>query len=580
MSPEQAGGHPIDQRSDLFALGCVMYAMLAGRSPFERANYLQTLKALADDNMPPLAEIFPGLPAPVGELIERLLRKDPAARPADARRVADEIRELEQSLTCAGLVPLVPAAAAPTTPGRPRQKLGWGAWACALTIGAAALLGGWSQYHRLAGLLGAESPDGEGTPVVAADETDGAGAAATTDPDLPTIKVGILHSMSGPMATSERSIVDAFLMAVNEINESGGLLNGRRVEALVRDGKSNEQVFADQAEELITREQVVMLFGCWRSPCRKLVEEVCRRHDHLLAYPITYEGIEESPYVIYMGGAPNQQILPAVKWAFAFLGKRKFFLIGVDGIYSHTTHAIIRDELKSLGGEVVGEGYRPLGDTDFAGIAAEAARSGADVILNTVSGTGNVSLFHCLRQAGLTSDRVPTVSFKVTEEELSSLAAYDEDLVGDYAAWSYFQSLSNQDNTDFLTRLHERFGPARVASDPMAAAYASVYLWARGVESCQTDQVTAVRAAILMQSFEAPEGELAVDPGNRHALRRALIGRVNANLQYDIVWTSPKPIPPEPFPRSRTRDEWLNFQRGLYEQWGGHWRPDRPRKPL
>ena len=177
------------------------------------------------------------------------------------------------------------------------------------------------------------------------------------------------------MATSERAIVDAFLMAVNEINQSGGLLGGRQIEALVRDGKSNENIFAQQAEDLITKEHVVTLFGCWRSPCRKLVEAVCRRHDHLLIYPTTYEGMEESPYVIYMGERANQQIIPATKWAFAFLGKRKFFLIGADGIYSRSAHEIIRDEVAILGGRVVGDGYRPLGDTNFTEIARQVADS-------------------------------------------------------------------------------------------------------------------------------------------------------------------------------------------------------------
>jgi len=375
------------------------------------------------------------------------------------------------------------------------------------------------------------------------------------------------------MAASERAIVDAFVMGAREINDQGGLLGGRPIEAIVRDGKSNERVFAEQAEDLITHEHVVTLFGCWRSPCRKLVEAVCRRHDHLLIYPVTYEGLEESPYVMYMGGAPNQQILPAVKWAFAFLGRRNFYLIGVDGIYSRTAHEIIRDELTSLGGKVVGEAYRPLGDTAFGEIARHVAASDADVVINTVSGSGNVSLFHSLREAGVTPDKIPTISLKINEEDLRNIAGNDQDLVGDYAVWSYFQSLPNQDNLNFVGCLQEQYGTTHVASDPMAVAYASMYLWARAVEEAQSDRVTDIRKAILNESLEAPEGELFIDRANHHAWRRALIGQINEDLQFDIVWASPKAIEPEPFPPTRSRDEWRKFQRDWFKKWNGNWRP-------
>jgi urea transport system substrate-binding protein len=310
-----------------------------------------------------------------------------------------------------------------------------------------------------------------------------------------------------------------------------------------------------------------------------LVEVVCRRHDHLLVYPTTYEGMEESPYVIYMGGAPNQQILPATKWAFAFLGKRKFFLIGADGIYSRCAHEIIRDEVAALGGEVVGDGYRPLGDTNFGEIAEQVAASGADVVMNTVSGTGNISLFSCLRAAGVTAEDVPTISFKITEEDLQYISAQDHDLVGDYAVWSYFQTVNTPDNAEFLERLHQRYGPTRVATDPMAAAYAGMHLWAYAIDECQSDRVANIREAMCNQSINAPEGTVELDEDNRHALRQAMIGRIAEDLQFDIIWNSPKPIAPEPFPASRTPEEWQKFQETLYRRWGGNWRADAPRKP-
>ncbi len=354
MSPEQACGIPVDERSDLFSLGSIMYAMLAGKSPFERPSYLHVLKAVVEEQPAPLSDVMPGVSPEVERLVKRLLEKDIKARPASARQVADEIRRLEQSFTSSGMVPPQITTTTRTRAARFQQRLGWGVWTGALAIAAAAGLGLWSQYHRVLGLshvdavedsivaplpIASDAPApqraaravpavdrsnagarpgssaGENSSAAAGGGKNVAAAAGapvplatsdgTTTPaaDLPTIKVGIIHSLSGPMATSERAIVDAFLMAVGEINQSGGLLGGRQVEALVRDGKSNEHIFADQAEDLITNEHVVTLFGCWRSPCRKLVEVVCRRHDHLLVYPTTYEGMEESPYVIYMGGA-------------------------------------------------------------------------------------------------------------------------------------------------------------------------------------------------------------------------------------------------------------------------------------
>ncbi len=601
MSPEQACGMPVDQRSDLFSLGSIMYAMLTGKSPFERSSYLHILKAVVEERPTPLAEIVPGVPEGIAGLIERLLEKDAKARPASARQVADQIRRMEQSFTNTGLIPPEFPGTTTTRAARFRRRVGWGVWAGILAIAAAALLGGWSQYHRVvrfkhredveeasvaplaaaallpavpsiaAGPGGATDPTSNPPGAAKAGGAPAAGdnTAAAPAADLPTIKVGIIHSLTGPMATSERTIVDAFLMAVGEINESGGLLGGRQVEAIIRDGKSNEYIFAEQAEDLIANEHVVTLFGCWRSPSRKMVEVVCRRHDHLLVYPTTYEGMEDSPYVVYMGGAPNQQILPATKWAFAFLGKRKFFLIGADGVYSRCAHEIIRDEVAALGGKVVGDDYRPLGDTNFGEIAQRVAASGADVVMNTVSGTGNISLFSALRAAGITAEQVPTISFKITEEDLQYIAAHDRDLVGDYAVWSYFQSVNTPDNVEFLERVRQRYGPTRVATDPMAAAYAGMHMWAYAIDECQSDRVADIRAAMCNQSISAPEGTVELDRDNRHALRQAMIGRIGEDLQFDIVWNSPKPIVPEPFPASRTPDEWRKFQEDLYRSWGG-----------
>ncbi len=200
---------------------------------------------------------------------------------------------------------------------------------------------------------------------------------------------------------------------------------------------------------------------------------------------------------------------------------------------------------------MVGEAYRPLGDTNFAEIARQVAASGADVVMNTVSGTGNITLFNCLREAGITADAIPTISFKVTEEDLQFISAHDRDLVGDYAVWSYFQTVNNPDNVEFLARLHDRYGPTRVATDPMAAAYTGMHMWAYAVDECRSDRVADIRAVMTHQTLNAPEGSVELDERNRHALRQAIIGQIGEDLQFDIVWSSPKPIVPEPFPASR-----------------------------
>ena len=268
--------------------------------------------------------------------------------------------------------------------------------------------------------------------------------------ELPAIKVGIVHSLSGPMAASERPVVDAWLFAIDEINQAGGLLGGRTIEPMVRDGKSYDDVFAQQAERPDRRR------AC-RHAVRLLAIVVPQERGGSLPQASTIcwfirlptKGWKNRPYVIYMGGAPNQQILPSVKWAFAFLGKRKFFLIGTDGVYSRCTHEIMQDEVAELGGKIVGNEYRMLGDNEFTPIAAEVLKSGADVVVNTVVGTGNIALFSALRKAGIRPDKIPVISMNVTEEELRTLSASGRELAGDYAAWSYFQSLPNQAQPGF-----------------------------------------------------------------------------------------------------------------------------------
>lgn len=381
------------------------------------------------------------------------------------------------------------------------------------------------------------------------------------------IRVGVLHSLSGTMAISEKSVVDATLLAIEEINEQGGLLE-RKIEPVVADGKSDWPTFASEAERLITQEKVRTVFGCWTSASRKTVKPVFEKHDHLLFYPVQYEGLEQSPNIVYTGAAPNQQIIPAVRWCFEHLG-RKFFLVGSDYVFPRTANEIIRDQLRSLHGEIVGEEYILLGSENVQGAVQSIVAAEPDVILNTINGDTNVAFFRELRAAGITPEKIPTMSFSIAEDELRTMGL--DAMVGDYASWNYFQSVDREKNKQFVSRFKEKYGPDRVTDDPIEAAYAAVYLWSQAVREAGTDEVRAVREAVTNQRFDAPEGTVYVDPRNNHLWKTVRIGQVKEDGQFAIVWTSKRPIRPDPYPGYRTQPEWQEFLDGLYTGWGESW---------
>lgn len=382
------------------------------------------------------------------------------------------------------------------------------------------------------------------------------------------VKTGVLHSLTGTMAISERSVIDATLLAIEEVNERGGVL-GRPVRPLVVDGKSDWSAFAAEAEKLITTEKVCVVFGCWTSASRKTVRPVFEKHNHLLFYPVQYEGLEQSPNIVYTGAAPNQQILPAVEWCLRELKARKFFLAGSDYVFPRTAHAIIKAQLAKLGGEVVGEEYVLLGAMDFKEVVAKIAAAKPDIILNTVNGDSNIAFFDALRAAGITPSAVPTVSFSLAEDELRSMGA--RGMAGDYCAWNYFQSVDSQENREFVARFKERYGRNRVTDDPMEAAYVGVHLWAKAVQQAGTTAPAAVRAALSRQTFAAPGGPVTIDPATQHASKTVRIGRIKPDGQFEIVWTSAAPVRPEPFPPFRSKAEWEGFVADLFERWGRRW---------
>lgn len=382
------------------------------------------------------------------------------------------------------------------------------------------------------------------------------------------IKVGIIHSLTGTMAISERPVVDATMLAIEDINDRGGLLGGRRLVAMITDGASDPPTFRRESERLIVEEGVSVVFGCWTSASRRTTRPVFEQYDHLLFYPVQYEGLELSPAIVYTGAAPNQQVIPAVKWAMDNLGSR-FFLVGSDYVFPRTANAIITDQVRALGGAVLGEAYIPLGDTDVANMVERIRTSRPDAIFNSINGDSNVAFFKALRAAGITPAETPTVSFSISENELRSLGPAD--MVGDYAALNYFQSIARQRNLSFVERFHERFGLDYVIGDPMEAAWVGVNLWAQAVEQAGTDSVRAVRDAIRNQSLDAPEGVVFIDPETQHTWKTVRIGRIRDDGQFDVVWSSDKPVRPIPYPGYRTRSDWDAFLEGLQAGWDGDW---------
>lgn len=387
--------------------------------------------------------------------------------------------------------------------------------------------------------------------------------------DRSPIVVGILHSETGPMAVSERSMVDAEKMAIDEINAAGGLL-GRPVRWVIADGASDPATFRQQAEWLIRDRRVVAIFGCWTSASRKSVLPVVQdpQHDHLLVYPMAYEGLEQSRNVIYTGAAPNQQITPAVQWCHDQLAARRFFLVGSDYIWPHCVNAIAADQIKGLGAEVAGETYVPFGSRDVDAAVRAIAAAKPDVILSSVVGDSAVAFARSLREAGIRPESTPVLTFAIAEDELRAAGA---DMVGNYAAWCYFQSLEREENRTFVRNFKTRYGADRTTSDVIVAAYDSVHLWAQAVREAGTTDVRQVRNAMRHQSLAAPEGIIAVDPDTQHTWRPVFIGRARPDGQFDIVWSSRGAVRPAPFPISRSPSEWRRFVEDLSRQWGGRW---------
>jgi urea transport system substrate-binding protein len=575
MSPEQARGDPVDGRADLFSLGVVLYQLCTGQLPFKGQSLSAVLTALALHDPPALFELNPHVPPALDILIMQLLEKDRAKRPESAAIVVDSLRAIEGQLAGQGnglperfatpdaaktptLGPgaltntLADAPRAPATP--PRRRPPWQLAGCIATSALLAFGLGW--------LALAWVPDKNDASAVASDAASAPAAAAAP------LRLGVLYSRSGTMAISERANLDGVLLAVAEINENGGVL-GRPLELVIEDGQSDETVFARKAAKLIEEDKVSALFGCWTSASRKAVKAVVEQKDQLLFYPVSYEGMEQSPNIVYGGSVPNQQILPGLKWSYGFLAKRRWFLAGLDSIYSRAAHAVIRDEAHSLGAHIVGEQFLSVDDGDAAELVRRIVKARPTLIVNTIKGDTNVALFRALRRAGITAEHIPTLSFAVSEEELSSLPP--DEIRGHYAAGNYFHSIDLPRNQEFLQRVAKRFDSERIVSDPMQTSYSLVHLWAQAATAAQSADVGLVRQIIKGQQYDAPQGRVTIDAATLHTVQVSRVGVINDQGRFIEVYASPRPIVPEPFPISRDRATWERFLQNLHQQWGGRW---------
>ncbi|OSO93296.1 urea ABC transporter substrate-binding protein [Cylindrospermopsis raciborskii CENA303] len=359
-----------------------------------------------------------------------------------------------------------------------------------------------------------------------------------------TIKVGILHSLSGTMAISEKSVVDAENLAIKEINAQGGVL-GKQIEAITEDGASNWDTFREKATKLIEQDKVAVVFGCWTSASRKNVKPVFEDKDHMLWYPVQYEGQECSKNIFYTGAAPNQQIEPSVDWLLKNKGK-EFFLVGSDYVFPRTANTIIKAQLEALGGKTVGEDYLPLGNVEVTPIIAKIKQAlpKGGVIYNTLNGDSNVAFFKQLKGAGLTPDKYPSMSVSIAEEEVKAIGV--EYLKGHYAAWNYFQTVDTPANKKFVEAFKKEYGADRVLNDPMEAAYIAVYLWKQSVEKAGSTDLAKVRQAAYGQTIDAPEGKVTMN-GNHHISKVVRIGEVRDDGLFKIIYATPAPVEPIPW---------------------------------
>ncbi len=388
------------------------------------------------------------------------------------------------------------------------------------------------------------------------DEPSSGGEAASSGTCVKgdTVKLGFLNSTSGPMAISEQTVRDSLILAAGEINADGGIF-GKKIKFIEEDGQSEPTVFAEKINKLLTEDKVSAVFGGWTSASRKAMLPVVEGVNGLLFYPVQYEGLEASKNIYYTGATTNQQIIPAMDFLKS-KGVKTLFLAGSDYVFPRTANKIIKQYAKELGIKIVGEEYVPLDSDDWTTQVAKIAAAKPDFVFNTINGSSNVGFIKAYYEAGLGPKNAPIISVSIAEEEAPSMGV---DLTGQFAAWNYFQSVDSPDNKTFIKAFQAKYGADRPTSDPMEAAYTSLYLYKNMVEKAKSFCVDAVNVSSDGVTFASPEGTVTVNGENHHIAKTGLIGQINADNQFDIVWNSKGPIEPDPFLKGYT---WWNPSQG------------------
>lgn len=373
-----------------------------------------------------------------------------------------------------------------------------------------------------------------------------------------TVKVGILHSLSGTMAISEVSLRDVVVMAIEELNAKGGI-NGKKIEPVIVDPASDWDLFAEKAKQLILQDKVAVTFGCWTSVSRKSVLPVFESNNALLFYPVQYEGEECSKNVFYTGATPNQQLIPAAEYLMSKEGGeyKKFYLLGTDYVFPRTANKILRAFLlaKGVPAENIMEEYTPFHHQDYQTIVGKVkkfAAGGKAAVLSTINGDSNVPFYKEFAAQGLTSAMCPIMAFSVAEDELRAMDT--QYLVGHLAAWNYYQSLNTPSNKKFVKAFKEFCkknnlpgGDKRVTDDPIEAAYISVNMWALAAAKAKSFEVDKVRKAVYGMKFQAPGTEVMIDARNHHLHKPVLIGEIKKDGQFKVVWKTSGLVAPEPW---------------------------------
>ena len=372
-----------------------------------------------------------------------------------------------------------------------------------------------------------------------------------------TIKVGILHSLSGTMAISETTLKDTVLMLIEEQNKKGGLL-GKKLEPVVVDPASNWPLFAEKTRELIEKEKVDVIFGCWTSVSRKSVLPVIEELNGLMFYPVQYEGEESSKNVFYTGAAPNQQAIPAVDYLMDEIGVKRWVLAGTDYVYPRTTNKILEAYLKDKG---VAEkdimiNYTPFGHSDWQSIVSDIKKFGSEgkktAVVSTINGDANVPFYKELGNQGLSAEDIPVVAFSVGEEELSGIDT--KPLVGHLAAWNYFMSVEADENDAFIDAWHKFIDNSeRVSNDPMEAHYIGFNMWAKAVEKAGSTDTDKVSDAIIGVKVPNLSGGVSEMKANHHITKPVLIGEIQEDGQFEVVWETDGLVP---------GDAWSDFLPG------------------